>query len=129
MSKELKPCPFCGGEDTEIAPGLKGDWYIGCLTCNYQIRCEDCTEEDTVRYWNTRPAEDALKAENERLKEALIQIGISMLYSDDENADNIFRLCKKYVADDLNKAYVDMLADEIEELDNNPDTEKGEEDE
>lgn len=71
MSEELKPCPFCEGEEIEIAPGLKDDWYIGCLTCDYQIRCKHSTEEDTVRYWNTRPAEDALKAENERMKEEL----------------------------------------------------------
>lgn len=28
MSEELRECPFCMGEDTEIVPGLKGDWYI-----------------------------------------------------------------------------------------------------
>ena len=68
-SEELKPCPFCGGEDTELAPGVDNDWYVGCLTCNYKIHCLDCTEDEVIRYWNTRPAEDTLKAENESLKE------------------------------------------------------------
>lgn len=68
MGKELKPCPFCGGEDTEIVPGIRGDWYMGCLTCDYQIRCSDCTEEEIIRYWNTRPAADSLKAENAELR-------------------------------------------------------------
>lgn len=68
MKTDLNPCPFCGGEDTEIAPGICGDWYVGCLPCNYKIRVADCTEEEAIRYWNTRPAEDALKAEVKKLK-------------------------------------------------------------
>jgi Lar family restriction alleviation protein len=130
MSKDLKPCPFCGGEDTEIAPGLKGDWYIGCLTCNYQIRCEDCTEEDTVRYWNTRPAEDALKAENERLTEVLelfrktlADVAKMAINSDQEQ---IFEKCR----DVLRDIYLEeKFRESFDKILHNPDTEKGGEDE
>ena len=63
MSEELKPCPFCGGEDVEHLPDGFGNWLVGCVTCDYRIQCVDCTEEEAIRYWNTRPTEDALKAE------------------------------------------------------------------
>ena len=56
---ELKPCPFCGKENTVAGSTermILGWWYA----------CEDCFEnrkggvhEDR---WNTRPIEDALNA-------------------------------------------------------------------
>ena len=55
---DLKPCPFCGGEDVEHLPDGFGNWLVGCVTCDYRIQCVDCTEEEAIRYWNTRPAED-----------------------------------------------------------------------
>ena len=74
MSKELRECPFCGGEDVEYLPDGFGNWLVGCVTCDYRIQCVSCTEDEAIRYWNTRPAEDALRAENERLKVALSDI-------------------------------------------------------
>lgn len=72
---------------------------------------------------------DILKAENERLKEALTQIGIAMLYSEDEKADEIFKLCEEKVGDSLKKAYVEKLQEDIEKMGLNHDTGKGGEDE
>lgn len=60
---DLKPCPFCGGEDVEILPDGFGNWLVGCVTCEYRIQCVDCTKGEAIRYWNTRPAEDTLKKE------------------------------------------------------------------
>ena len=65
---DLKPCPFCCGEDVEHLPDGFGNWLVGCVTCDYRIQCVTCTEEEAIRYWNTRPTEDALTAEVERLK-------------------------------------------------------------
>lgn len=65
MSEELKPCPFCGNTPkVEITnPG----------SLIYQPRiylsCPECGVDSMIpTNWNTRPAEDALKAEVERLK-------------------------------------------------------------
>ena len=58
MSEELKPCPFCGGN-----PSV---WEKGSL-----VNCAGRHNADIFpmsKYeWNTRPIEDALQAEVERL--------------------------------------------------------------
>lgn len=89
MSKKLKPCPFCGSKPLRVHSALN-EYHsvapkIGCSHCRYIIQApdlaidmnksvkENCDFEDqqTISYWNARPAEDALKAENERLKSKL----------------------------------------------------------
>lgn len=67
---DLKACPFCGSGAIEVS-AWEDHTTIGCLDCDYGIRCQDCDEEDAVDWWNTRPAEDALKAEVEKLKSDL----------------------------------------------------------
>jgi Lar family restriction alleviation protein len=55
--KELKPCPFCGGEDLDIvslAVVMDRDWWT--------VDCNDCAisgpmglgEEKAIKSWNTR---------------------------------------------------------------------------
>lgn len=54
MSKELKPCPFCGGKVTAIEtyPG-RGEIYCG--KCDIVMgSCEAMTAEELTRAWNTR---------------------------------------------------------------------------
>ncbi len=65
MSEKLKPCPFCG------QPGRK--MYtdqVGCLSFCINGDPSD-NDLPCVEVWNTRPVEDALKAENDRLRKAL----------------------------------------------------------
>lgn len=91
MSKELKPCPFCGGDASLIVKEFFGfpeeDVYtVACNDCNSRS-CYSDDRKETVKVWNTRPAEDALKAEVERLKAELenallILKQIDWLYSD-----------------------------------------------
>lgn len=78
MSEELKPCPFCGcTKINEYAESVDvGDEYANIF--NYIVECPDCQcsrgdsrTSDVIKRWNTRPAEDALKAEVERLKNKL----------------------------------------------------------
>lgn len=65
QAAELKGCPFCGEPPgTEVA-SQDGSVAVFC-------RRNDCLASadvsDVVRWWNTRPIEDALRAENERLR-------------------------------------------------------------
>jgi hypothetical protein len=67
----LKPCPFCG--DSGFSVLKEGSIYV--------IQCGSClcktgatTEKEVIEYWNGRPIEEALTAENNRLREALENI-------------------------------------------------------
>ena len=70
---ELKPCPFCGRNKYLETQYEKGDHSVYCNYCGAtgSFRVGDNSELDL---WNTRPIEDALRAENERLKKALEEI-------------------------------------------------------
>lgn len=73
MSEELKNCPFCGGEATlcdYVSNDDKKWFYIVCGDCGV-VTDHVSAEEIVVRNWNTRPEEDRLKAENERLFDRL----------------------------------------------------------
>lgn len=100
---DLKNCPFCGSGAIEVC-----DWeeytQIGCLDCDYAIKCRDCDEDDAVDWWNTRPAEDALTTEIERLKEALKQIAYLRNLNPDMKASK-FSSCAE---DDLRNFYCTM---------------------
>lgn len=52
----LRPCPFCGGTKICTEKGIN---------LNY---CDNCSAESNVEHWNTRPIEDALRAEIARLR-------------------------------------------------------------
>lgn len=64
MNKELKPCPFCGGEAVintiephkhEVAkfmPDYPGGTFIECTGCTCALSGE--TEEKAIKAWNTR---------------------------------------------------------------------------
>ena len=81
MSKELKPCPFCGEtsliiEDHENVQ----DVHVLCKDCGARISFEGIRYTVASR-WNTRPVEHALQkrieeleAENRRLRSALRDI-------------------------------------------------------
>lgn len=60
MSKELKPCPFCG---SEAKLGICDFAY--CTECGKATGWKRTTEA-AVKEWNTRPIEAALQAENGR---------------------------------------------------------------
>ena len=75
MSKELKPCPFCGGEATygfdDMDKVAATQYWIVCdnnkcilfyLDCSYE------SEEEAIKAWNARPEPD------KRLVEALEKI-------------------------------------------------------
>ena len=50
-NKELKPCPFCGGEaDIEGIPQL---YYISCKNCYADMRAYG-SKAEAINAWNTR---------------------------------------------------------------------------
>lgn len=82
MSKELKPCPFCGETRLTIEDNQK--------VRDVHVLCKDCgakTSFDGIRYdvagrWNIRPVEHALQkrieeleAERDRLKKDHAELG------------------------------------------------------
>ena len=62
---ELKACPFCGSD--QVGDHLPGYVSFGC--CN-DANCS-LTQRFPTQVWNTRPIEDALRAENEELRSRL----------------------------------------------------------
>ena len=83
MTEELKPCPFCGGFKATIEPVFIESFS----TPRFCVICSDCGADSQVdlgqsgaeECWNTRPIEDKLRAENERLR------AILAWYADEEN--------------------------------------------
>ena len=55
---ELKPCPFCGGQQIAIAPQAEW-WTVICKACGSS--CGTCdAEAEAIAAWNTRTQADAL---------------------------------------------------------------------
>lgn len=70
MTDELKPCPFCGHADGLDHWEKTEDWeadlmWVSCSHCDMTISSNTGFGADT---WNTRPIEDALRAEIETLE-------------------------------------------------------------
>ena len=51
--RELKNCPFCGGE-VEIKQEKMYGYWIGCPSCS--IETSYMNKADAIAAWNTRPA-------------------------------------------------------------------------
>lgn len=70
---KLEPCPFCGNKDVILADyrlvGNSTCWVITCLHC--RLAMSGANKQLLLNLWNTRPAEEALKEELERLKTEL----------------------------------------------------------
>lgn len=52
MSKDLKPCPFCGGV-AMISKDMIGDYRVECYHCFAHTFYED-SEEKAIEEWNRR---------------------------------------------------------------------------
>lgn len=85
--EELKPCPFCGGDARLVK--RDGATLVYCTKCERGTGL--CRGDAAATMWNHRPAEDALKAEVERLKAELDaqKSVLKIAYSD------IKRLCEE----------------------------------
>jgi hypothetical protein len=63
----LRPCPFCGNPAVSPSPGIAG--LAGCKSND----CDGARSNGWMHTaaWNTRPVEDALRAEVDRLRAAI----------------------------------------------------------
>ena len=69
MSNELKPCPFCGEKIQTKNPDCYDDKQDACA-CG-------CIDKDgwvSFEQWQSRPIEDALRAEIARLKHQIANL-------------------------------------------------------
>ena len=81
---ELKPCPFCGGKG-EIEYGAKNAL---CDKVDHPfVRCIKCKGGwKPLNEWQSRPTEDLLTAENERLKNVIDVLELeAKCYREDRN--------------------------------------------
>ena len=56
MSKEIKPCPFCGGEARDYqSPQRNGEplYFVACIECLAASCCYP-TREEALMMWNKR---------------------------------------------------------------------------
>lgn len=70
IREDLKPCPFCDGAAQLIHEDI---WHwVQCSNPEcYTMPWKDLGVSGAVEVWNTRPIEDELRAEIERLKAEL----------------------------------------------------------
>lgn len=96
MSEDLRECPFCGGTHSiNVINFITGDSFRKCDICGAEAP-ETKTPEEAAEKWNTRPAEDALKAGNERLKKKLHSVKAALIYNKNLATDTdrwVFDLC------------------------------------
>jgi Lar family restriction alleviation protein len=61
MNKELKPCPFCGGDNIKVLGGK-----IGKHDTNFFVVCKDCSatsgtdpeKTNVIEAWNRRVTDE-----------------------------------------------------------------------
>ena len=70
MSEELKPCHQCASDNIDV---IDDDYetLILCVDCGYYLSAEAVGIEKTKKSWNTRPVEEALRVEIDRLNKIL----------------------------------------------------------
>lgn len=94
MNDELKPCPFCGGFKATIEPVFIESFS----TPRFCVICSDCGADSQVdlgqsgaeECWNTRPIEDALRAEIELLRSVLAWYADENNYLRGAPGENVF---------------------------------------
>lgn len=65
MSDELRECPFCGFNGVEVKGNDLRGWFCECPQCWGGIKDHCASEAEAAEDWNTRPVEDALRAERD----------------------------------------------------------------
>lgn len=58
MSEKLKPCPFCGYDDTQVSDEQNGFEFGWCPECG-SVGPTHPTQAEAITAWNTRAGEKA----------------------------------------------------------------------
>ena len=99
---ELKACPFCGKKPE--SRNEYGHYWLECDCMSTQSTPEEAADE-----WNTRPVEDALRAEIETLKGkvAALENDVPLQKACEENARLKATIAEleKYISDHSEKEY------------------------
>lgn len=107
---ELKPCPFCGSDHYQHEGNSDGgELWFSCQNCGAYSPVSTNTDGDdyseTVAKWNTRPLEDALRAEIATLKSENERLKSSINFKDDAlttYSEFYERCCEKLGYEDVN---------------------------
>ena len=91
MSKELLPCPFCGGE-VEMLNYSPKEWLVSCKQCSGMVEKWRETKEEAIEQWNTRKPIDRIMEQLEEEKD--------IAYADFEKYTNDYFLDLDEDADD-----------------------------
>ena len=72
----LLPCPFCGKKEGMEVESYDGgeSYFVDCGDPCFAWLSGGTSEEEAVKYWNTRPLEDSLRADLARLRELLGEV-------------------------------------------------------
>ncbi|MBO4284288.1 MAG: Lar family restriction alleviation protein [Clostridia bacterium] len=60
---ELKPCPFCGGKETDdllsLYMGFGGsEWIVECDRCGANLGWRNYNREEAIEAWNRRASDE-----------------------------------------------------------------------
>ena len=90
---DLKPCPFCGGDvqlyniDDDGLGGFSYYYEVVCRHCGLSNKSiyanRDRVENATIKHWNTRPIEDALRKEIAQLKKDKLELNAQCFHKDE----------------------------------------------
>jgi hypothetical protein len=123
MSEELRECPFCQSR----AEHYSFNYRKHTVRCSYCLA--DCGEHDhperAAFVWNTRPAEEILKAKVERLEWTIEKVKNHLVIHRDHSIQSCRQDGKAYQA--MNEFMARFCNGLLELI--NTDTGKGEEDE
>ena len=71
MTDNLKPCPFCGGNNVGVfnwEVTFQGDYFKAyCEDCDFELKPQ-MTEEEAIKAWNTRKPMDRIVERLEKEK-------------------------------------------------------------
>lgn len=113
MNEELKPCPFCGGNNLSVE-GITFYW-VECTDCNASIAGNE-TKEEAVEAWNRRAYVEPERKQGKWTETVLIDRQDAIKAIDNHFKTHILmRGFESYeTADDVTKLYCDGIMGAME---------------
>ena len=70
MENELRPCPFCGGNELVLEKSAMGRWSVVCIRCESQGN-PSFEKRLSIKSWNTRTLPPAVQGVVEAARELM----------------------------------------------------------